>query len=270
MPIKKMFTLILILNLIFANTSITIYNQNRAHINEHREVHLDYKGIQKLVIPNIPSTADPSSINLFSDEIQFISKEFLKRSITTKSLLDDLIGEKIELVKYDKDGKISFSTFGKLISNINKPVLTLFPGSRKQELQKHLDVLVSCSLQIKAVFPEIQIGILSVLFTVFCVIGLTNSFNFIDGVEELAKNGVIPGGTKNNFNFNKKDISFEKDIKEHQKFMLSDAQTAGGLLIATPHETSHELLEKLNKNSKYVSKIIGSFIEKGDKNIFVK
>ena len=33
--------------------------------------------------------------------------------------------------------------------------------------------------------PNIQIGILSVVFTVFSVIGLTNSFNFIDGVDGL-------------------------------------------------------------------------------------
>ena len=33
--------------------------------------------------------------------------------------------------------------------------------------------------------PNINIGILSVTFTVFCVIGLTNSFNFIDGVDGL-------------------------------------------------------------------------------------
>ena len=33
--------------------------------------------------------------------------------------------------------------------------------------------------------PQIQIGYLSILFTVFCVIGLTNSFNFIDGVDGL-------------------------------------------------------------------------------------
>ncbi len=33
--------------------------------------------------------------------------------------------------------------------------------------------------------PNIQIGVLSVFFTVFCVIGLTNSFNFIDGVDGL-------------------------------------------------------------------------------------
>ncbi len=34
-------------------------------------------------------------------------------------------------------------------------------------------------------FPNIEIGILSVVFTVFCVLGLTNSFNFIDGIDGL-------------------------------------------------------------------------------------
>ena len=33
--------------------------------------------------------------------------------------------------------------------------------------------------------PKIDIGFLSILFTVFCVIGLTNSFNFIDGADGL-------------------------------------------------------------------------------------
>ena len=33
--------------------------------------------------------------------------------------------------------------------------------------------------------PNIEMGILSIVFTVFCVIGLTNSFNFIDGVDGL-------------------------------------------------------------------------------------
>jgi len=97
-----------------------------------------------------------------------------------------------------------------------------------------------------------------------------DSINFIDGVEDLAQNGIIPGGTKNNFNFNKKDIKFDKKIKEYQKFMLADAQTAGGLLISVPNEGSSELLKELNKNNKYDSKIIGSFIAKSDKNIFVK
>ena len=34
-------------------------------------------------------------------------------------------------------------------------------------------------------FPEINLGLLSILFTVFCVISLTNAFNFIDGLDGL-------------------------------------------------------------------------------------
>ncbi len=39
--------------------------------------------------------------------------------------------------------------------------------------------------------PKINIGILSVLFTVFCVIGLTNAFNFIDGIDGLCSSLVF-------------------------------------------------------------------------------
>ena len=96
-----------------------------------------------------------------------------------------------------------------------------------------------------------------------------NNIDFIDGVEELALDNIIPGGTKNNFSFYKKHIKFSKKIKNYQKFMLSDAQTAGGLLISVPNSNSSKLLEELNNNSKYESKIIGCFSRKSDKNIFV-
>ena len=51
--------------------------------------------------------------------------------------------------------------------------------------------------------------------------------------------------------------------------MLADAQTAGGLLIAVPHEKSNLLLDKLNNNSKYTSKIIGYLSKKSSNNIHV-
>ena len=38
---------------------------------------------------------------------------------------------------------------------------------------------------------NIEIGFLSVLFTVFCIIGLTNSFNFIDGLDGLCSSITI-------------------------------------------------------------------------------
>ena len=40
-------------------------------------------------------------------------------------------------------------------------------------------------------FPKIEIGLLSVAFTVLCVIGLTNAFNFIDGIDGLCAGLVL-------------------------------------------------------------------------------
>ena len=51
--------------------------------------------------------------------------------------------------------------------------------------------------------------------------------------------------------------------------MLADAQTAGGLLIALPEQKSKLLLDRLNSNSKYTSKIIGYLNEKSSNNILV-
>ncbi len=125
LTLKLLFQATLIFTLVFSQIDITIYNQGRALINEIREVNLGQKGKQSLIIRNIPNTADPSSINLYSDNIQFISKEFLKNPITNQSLLNASIGKEIELVKYNEEGNISFSIMGKLISNINLPVFEI-------------------------------------------------------------------------------------------------------------------------------------------------
>ena len=87
--VKILFQITFIFSLLFSQTKITIYNQGRAFISEIQKVHLGKKGKQKLVISDIPNTVDPASINLFSDNIQFISKEFIKNPITNQSLLNE-------------------------------------------------------------------------------------------------------------------------------------------------------------------------------------
>ena len=96
-----------------------------------------------------------------------------------------------------------------------------------------------------------------------------NNIDFLSGVKELAKKGTVPGGTKNNLNFYKEHIKFENSIKLFHKYMLTDAQTAGGLLITISEEKSNILLDRLNNNSKYTSKIIGYLSEKSSNNIHV-
>ena len=41
--------------------------------------------------------------------------------------------------------------------DINKPILTLFPGSRNQELKKHLKLFIDVALKIKLTIPNLQI-----------------------------------------------------------------------------------------------------------------
>ncbi len=94
--------------------------------------------------------------------------------------------------------------------------------------------------------------------------------NFIDGVEELAIKNIIPGGSKNNYNFYKSNIHFSDKIKNHQKYMLADAQTAGGLLIICSEDQSQKLLYSLNENTDFESTIIGYFSKAKEKNIFVE
>ena len=56
---------------------------------------------------------------------------------------------------WDKDNTEQF--IQKYNININKPIITLFPGSRNQELKKHLDILINASVNIKKQLPDAQI-----------------------------------------------------------------------------------------------------------------
>ena len=123
--IKYLIFITLLYSVVFAQTSIKIYNQGRALVQEERKKKFSQIGKQTLLIPNIPRAAEPSTINLFSDDIQFISKEYIYHPISVESLLNVNIGKEIELVKYGEDGRIAFSTMGKLISNVNAPVFEI-------------------------------------------------------------------------------------------------------------------------------------------------
>ena len=41
--------------------------------------------------------------------------------------------------------------------DLNKPIITLFPGSRNQELKNHLNMLINASINIKKQIPDVQI-----------------------------------------------------------------------------------------------------------------
>jgi selenide,water dikinase len=81
-------------------------------------------------------------------------------------------------------------------------------------------------------------------------------------VLETAKKGILPGGTKRNYNFIKDKILFSNDLDEVDKLLCSDAQTSGGLLIAVPSPKAEKYIKEFNKLSDIKASIIGEIIEK--------
>jgi selenide, water dikinase len=64
-------------------------------------------------------------------------------------------------------------------------------------------------------------------------------------VRELAENGFVPGGTKNNYAHVEPDIDFPASMDQTDRYVLCDAVTSGGLLIAVDPAQAEALLADL-------------------------
>ena len=72
-----------------------------------------------------------------------------------------------------------------------------------------------------------------------------DTISFIKGSKKLAADGIIPEGTKNNYSFIKEHVEFSDNLEKYQRYLLSDSQTSGGLLISIPEEKFEDLNSKL-------------------------
>ncbi|EOS58486.1 selenide, water dikinase SelD [Paenibacillus barengoltzii] len=66
-------------------------------------------------------------------------------------------------------------------------------------------------------------------------------------VRELAEQGFVPGGTKNNFAHVEANITFPDSLDQIGRYILCDAVTSGGLLISVNPDQSEQLLDELQK-----------------------
>jgi len=80
------------------------------------------------------------------------------------------------------------------------------------------------------------------------------------GVLEQVTAGIIPGGTKNNYEYTMPFVSYSDKISQSMKMILNDAQTSGGLLIAVGSAEKDKLLHLLHKNGIFSAVIIGSVV----------
>ncbi|MDR6552651.1 selenide, water dikinase SelD [Paenibacillus qinlingensis] len=72
-----------------------------------------------------------------------------------------------------------------------------------------------------------------------------NDVPLLPRVRELAEEGFVPGGTKNNFAHVQKDVTFPDTLDQIGQWILCDAVTSGGLLIAVAGDQAEDLLSKL-------------------------
>ncbi len=67
----------------------------------------------------------------------------------------------------------------------------------------------------------------------------------LPGALDAARDGMIPGGLKNNREFLSDCVAFAAGIKQEHRALLYDPQTSGGLLIAVAPETEETALKSL-------------------------
>ncbi len=92
---------------------------------------------------------------------------------------------------------------------------------------------------------------------------------YINGTSELAEKGIISEGSKRNFKTSKKYTKFSESISETEKFILSDAQTSGGLLISLSENQANEYLNQFRNETGMEAAVIGKIVKKGKDTITV-
>ena len=83
----------------------------------------------------------------------------------------------------------------------------------------------------------------------------------LEGVKELAGQGIVPGGTRRNLAHVEPHVTFDAAIDPVQRLLLADAQTSGGLLLAVPRERAAQLIAALQSQSVPVVAEIGEVVD---------
>ena len=67
----------------------------------------------------------------------------------------------------------------------------------------------------------------------------------LEGVAALVETGHVPGGTRRNQDDAAETVSYGREVADVTRILLADAQTSGGLIIASPPERTAALLGEL-------------------------
>lgn len=89
-----------------------------------------------------------------------------------------------------------------------------------------------------------------------------DAIRFLPGALDYARQGAIPAGQKNNYEFASCVVEKDCDLAPDVETLLYDPQTAGGLLISLPEDDAPQLLQRIPSAYR-----IGAVRERGTKPI---
>lgn len=91
----------------------------------------------------------------------------------------------------------------------------------------------------------------------------------LNGTIQLARDGVVPGGSKSNHKWLNKDVEYIEILQDEQ-LILCDAITSGGLLVSLTADEAAQYIEELHQKGFHSAAIIGKVTDKKDKLLYVK
>jgi selenide,water dikinase len=94
----------------------------------------------------------------------------------------------------------------------------------------------------------------------------SGSIPFFDDAVRLVKEGVVPGGTLGNLKIYDPYVTWAGNVSEHERVLMNDAQTSGGLLIFVPDENKEKLVTALEKEgilAAYIGDVVDCDVKDG-------
>lgn len=97
-----------------------------------------------------------------------------------------------------------------------------------------------------------------------------SSFPLFPRVEEFTRMGLIPPGDQRNRKFREELVHFSQDVPDWKQWILFDAQTSGGLVLALPPNKVEEALKKLYAQGINKATVIGTVVKELKRKIVVR
>lgn len=103
-----------------------------------------------------------------------------------------------------------------------------------------------------------------------CIEMDASSLPLFPRVEEFTRMGLIPPGDQRNRKFREELVDFSQDVPDWKQWILFDAQTSGGLVLALPPNKVEEALKKLHEQGINKATVIGTVVKGLKRKIMVR